>query len=285
MIDAALVLEGGALRSVFTAGVLDVFMNNDLYFKSVFGVSAGALTAANYISKQPGRTAHINLEHTKDANYYGLMCWLKKRSIFNFDYIFGKPINKLIPFDEETFKNSKQQFISVATNCKTGESKYMEEKTYQSLILALKASSSMPLLSQSVVIEDDVFLDGGISDPVPIKKAQEKYSKIVVVLTRECGFRKNKQLYAYSKLLSFAYRNYPLLVDKLLHMPDTYNSCMDYLDQLEKENMIFIIRPKKSVNVSRTEKNRQKLLNLYREGVNEAENLIDCLMNYLDGPV
>lgn len=183
-----------------------------------------------------------------------MLCLLKKRSIFNFDFIFDKPINELIPFDEETFINSKQQFISVATDCKTGEAKYIEEKSYQSLILALRASSSMPLLSQKVVIGDDIFLDGGIADPVPIKKAEEKFSKIVVVLTREYGFRKYKQIYAFSQLLSIVYRDYPLLIDKLLHISDTYNSCMDYLEQLERENKVFIIRPKNQVKVSRAEK-------------------------------
>lgn len=107
-----------------------------------------------------------------------MLCLLKKRSIFNFDFIFDKPINELIPFDEETFINSKQQFISVATDCKTGEAKYMEEKSYQSLILALRASSSMPLLSQKVVIGDDIFLDGGIADPVPIKKQRRSFLKL-----------------------------------------------------------------------------------------------------------
>lgn len=282
MIDAALVLEGGALRSVFTAGVLDIFMSNNLYFKRVLGVSAGALTAANYISKQPGRSAHINLEHTKDVNYYGLLCLLKKRSIFNFDFIFDKPINELIPFDEKTFLNSQQQFIAVATDCKTGEARYLEEKSYHSLILALRASSSMPFLSPKVIIGDDIFLDGGISDPVPIKKAQEKNSKIVVVLTREYGFRMHKPLYAFSKLLSVVYHDYPLLSNKLVHISDTYNSCMDYLDHLEKENMIFVIRPKYPVNVSRAEKDRRKLLSLYEEGVNETEHLMDSLIDYLN---
>lgn len=282
MIDAALVLEGGALRSIFTAGVLDVFMNNNLYFKSVLGVSAGALTAANYISKQPGRTAYINLEFTKDTNYYGLLCLLKKRSIFNFDFIFDKPINELIPFDKSTFINSQQQLISVATDCKTGEAKYFEEKLYESLILSLRASSSMPLLSPKVVIGNDVFLDGGIVDPIPIKKAQERFSKIVVVLTREYGFRNRKQAYALSQLLRIVYRDYPLMIDKLLHISDTYNSCMNYLEQLEKENMILVIRPKNPVSVSRAEKDRVKLLNLYEEGVHEAKSTIGSLFNYLN---
>lgn len=187
-----------------------------------------------------------------------------------------------MPFNEATFLNSKQQFISVATDCKTGGAKYLQEKTYQSLILALRASSSLPLVSPKVQIGDNIFLDGGISDSVPIRKAQEKHSKIVVVLTREYGFRKHKQLYAYSKLISMVYHDYPMLVGKLLHISDTYNSCMDYIEQLEKENKIFVIRPKIPVNVSRTEKNRKKLLNLCEEGVKETEHLIKSLMDYLN---
>lgn len=282
MIDAALVLEGGALRSVFTAGVLDVFMKNDLYFRSVFGVSAGALTAANYISKQPGRTAHINLEHTKDPNYYGLLCLIKKRSIFNFDYIFDKPINQLIPFDEATFSSSSQHFFSVVTNCRTGNAEYLEEKTYQPLTLALRASSSLPLLSPKVSIGEDVFLDGGISDPIPVKKAEDIHSKIVVVLTRERGYRKKKQPYLFLMLYELMYHNYPNLRNRLLHISDTYNSSIDYIEQLEKEKRIFIIRPNNPVNVSRAEKNSVKLSNLYNEGVNETIRLTEHLMDYLN---
>ena len=281
MVKAALVLEGGALRSVYTAGVLDIFMEKNIYFKYVLGVSAGSLTAANYISKQPGRSASINLEHTKDPNYYGLHCFVRKHSIFNFDYIFDKPINESYPFDEETFINSQQEFVAVATDCETGQAVYLQY-SYEKLITILQASSSMPLLSPMVTIDGRNLLDGGISDPVPIKKAQQEgYNKIVVVLTRHQGFRKCTQSFMLSKLYQTAYYKYPKLLNRLLDMPAFYNKCMDRIEELERKGEIFVIRPQKPVVVSRAEKNKKKLTALYEEGLEETLQILDKLEDYL----
>ena len=146
MINAALVLEGGSLRSVYTAGVLDVMMENNMEFAYVIGTSAGALCGGNYIAKEIGRSARINIMHSNDANYYGFSRFLRTGSIFNYDYLYNEPINRLYPYAEDRFLESKQRFVITATNCETGEAVYFEKHTYDDMTAALTASCSIPLL-------------------------------------------------------------------------------------------------------------------------------------------
>lgn len=194
LLNAALVLEGGSLRSLYTAGVLDVFLENNIEFSCIIAVSAGSLTAANYISKQKLRSAKINILHSNKSKYYGIKQFITKKNAFN--YLFNKPINHIYPYDENALLGSKQRFLVTVTDCKTGNPIYFEDKNnYKDLTRALKASSSIPFLADVVNIDGFECLDGGVSDPIGLYKAQkEKYDKIVVVLTREKGFRKKLSL-------------------------------------------------------------------------------------------
>jgi predicted patatin/cPLA2 family phospholipase len=283
MIKAALVLEGGALRGMYTSGVLDTFLKNNMEFECVAGVSAGALNAMSYISKQPGRSAKINLEYCDDPRYIGRKAFIKNKGIIGYDYLFGDISENKVPFDYKAFENTSQRFIIVTTNCEKAETEYLEKSNCNDLFKAAQASSSMPLASAMVEINNNHYLDGAVTTSIPVKWALEQgYEKVVVVLTRDKTYRKPMLSNKMKKLYKLAYHKYPKLIEKLNTMPERYNKLQEELIDLEKEGKIFIIRPEKEVTVSRLEKDKEKLENLYKEGIAEAEKNLDALKEYLE---
>lgn len=282
MIKAALVLEGGALRGMYTSGVLDTFLKNNMEFECVTGVSAGALNAMSYISKQPGRSAKINLEYCDDPRYIGRKAFIKNKGIIGYDYLFGDISENKVPFDFKSFENTNQRFVIVTTNCEKAETEYLERSNCNDLFKAAQASSSMPLASAMVEINNNHYLDGAVTTSIPVKWALEQgYEKIVVVLTRDKTYRKPMITNKMKKLYKLAYHKYPELIEKLNTMPERYNRLQEELLELEKEGRIFIIRPEKEVTVSRLEKDKTKLENLYKEGIVEAERKLESLKEYL----
>ena len=276
MIKAALVLEGGALRGMYTSGVLDTFLKNNMEFECVAGVSAGALNAMSYISKQPGRSAKINLEYCDDPRYIGRKAFIKNKGIIGYDYLFGDISENKVPFDYKSFENTNQRFIIVTTNCEKAETEYLEKSNCNDLFKAAQASSSMPLASAMVEINNNHYLDGAVTTSIPVKWALEQgYEKVVVVLTRDKTYRKPMLSNKMKKLYKLAYHKYPKLIEKLNTMPERYNKLQDEIIDLEKEGKIFIIRPEKEVTVSRLEKDKEKLENLYKEGIAETEKNLD----------
>ena len=283
MIKAALVLEGGALRGMYTSGVLDTFLKNNMEFECVAGVSAGALNAMSYISKQPGRSAKINLEYCDDPRYIGRKAFIKNKGIIGYDYLFGDISENKVPFDYKSFENTNQRFIIVTTNCEKAETEYLEKSNCNDLFKAAQASSSMPLASAMVEINNNHYLDGAVTTSIPVKWALEQgYEKVVVVLTRDKAYRKPMLSNKMKKLYKLAYHKYPKLIEKLNTMPERYNKLQEELIDLEKEGKIFIIRPEKEVTVSRLEKDKEKLENLYKEGIAETEKNLDALKEYLE---
>lgn len=282
MEKGALILEGGSLRSLFTAGVLDVFMENDLYFSDLTGVSAGSLTGANYVSRQPGRTAQINIGFVNDKRYLGVNNLLLHHEIFNFDFLFDTIGREIVPMDLETFSASPMRFTAVATNLETGEPEYFEKSTCSDIFAAIRASSSMPILSKAVVIDGKRYLDGGCSMAIPYQKAiDDGFEKIVLILTRQQGYRKlytrRSILRAYAKY----FRHYPNFIRALFAIPTRYDRQQREIDALEKAGRIFVIRPQKPVNVSHTEKDTAKLTALYNDGRREAGRQMEALRIYL----
>jgi len=283
MIKAALVLEGGALRGMYTSGVLDTFLKNNMEFECVAGVSAGALNAMSYISKQPGKSAKINLEYCDDPRYIGRKAFIKNKGIIGYDYLFGDISENKVPFDYKSFENTNQRFIIVTTNCEKAETEYLEKSNCNDLFKAAQASSSMPLASAMVEINNNHYLDGAVTTSIPVKWALEQgYEKVVVVLTRDRTYRKPMLSNKMKKLYKLAYHKYPKLIEKLNTMPERYNKLQEEIIDLEKEGKIFIIRPEKEVTVSRLEKDKEKLENLYKEGIAEAEKNLDALKEYLE---
>ncbi|MDK2968216.1 patatin family protein [Lacrimispora sp.] len=283
MTEGALVLEGGSLRGVFTAGVLDVFMEQDIEMSYVNGVSAGSMSGMSYVSKQIGRTIKVDLDYVNDKRFLSFRNMVKKRSIFNFDFLFGELSNTLVPFDYETFYQSKQIFEVVATRCKTGKPEYFEKSKCKDFIDAVKASSSIPVLSGMITVGGRKYLDGGCSMPVAYQRAIDLgYKKIVLVLTREQGYRKPP----VDKWTKRGYERYfaplPRFLEALKEVPDRYNRMQEEIDRLEKEGRIYVIRPDHHVTVQRTEQDKRKLEALYQEGRRLALDHMDSLKAYLE---
>jgi predicted patatin/cPLA2 family phospholipase len=281
-INAALVLEGGALRSIYTSGVLDVLMENNLEFSCVVGVSAGALNAANYMARHIGRSAKINILHSNDSNYFGIKQLLLKGSIFNFNYLFYSPIKDLYPYDENTFMTSKQRFLICATDCETGKAIYFEKHNYKELVQALQASSSIPLVSKPVYIDDKICLDGAIADPIGIHKAfSEGFDKQVVVLTRQYGYSETESSKLIKQLCKIIYKRYPELINSLNDSSILYNSLLEEIIKLEEENKIFVIRPSREIKIKSIEKDARKLIDLYFLGREDARNSLPKIYEYI----
>ncbi len=282
MTEGALVLEGGSLRSVFTAGVLDTLLEHGIQLSYVNGVSAGTMAGMNYISGQKGRMLRINKEYLHDKRYMGLGSLVKSRLIFNFDFVFGELSNELVPFDYESFYGSPQKFEVVATRCKTGKPEFFDKSSCSEMMQAVRASSSIPMLSRMVKVDHKNYLDGGVSLPIAYERAFELgYEKVVLVLTRHSGYRKKP----VGSLTARAYERYfaplPNLLNSLYEVPKRYNAMQETIENLEKEGRIFVIRPEFPVRVSRFEQDVRKLEELYGEGTRVAESRLTALTDYL----
>ena len=277
---ATLVLEGGATRGIFTSGALDYLMERDLYFSDVIGVSAGSCNAVDYVSRQPGRTRDCMKE---GKYYYGIRDFVKEKSLMNMDLIFDKYPKELLPFDFETYFNSEINCQIVTTNCLTGKAEYMTEDSDNDRLMKLcRASSSMPLLTPIVNIDNVPYLDGGLADSVPIRRAQQmENEKIVVILTKNQGYRKSVLSPTMQRVYKRAYKSYPNLIRTIFRRSFEYNKTMNYLDQLEKRGEIFILRPQVKP-VSRLERNKETLHAFYEHGYKYTERKFDDLMEYLE---
>ena len=281
---ATLVLEGGATRGIFTSGALDYLMERDLYFSDVIGVSAGSCNAVDYVSRQPGRTRDCMIPTDKEGKYYyGIRDFVKEKSLMNMDLIFDKYPKELLPFDFETYFNSEINCQIVTTNCLTGKAEYMtEDSDNDRLMKRCRASSSMPLLTPIVNIDNVPYLDGGLADSVPIRRAQQmENEKIVVILTKNQGYRKSVLSPTMQRVYKRAYKSYPNLIRTIFRRSFEYNKTMNYLDQLEKRGEIFILRPQVKP-VSRLERNKETLHAFYEHGYKYTERKFDDLMEYLE---
>ena len=281
---ATMVLEGGATRGVFTSGVLDLLMEKDIYTSHVIGVSAGSCNAVGYVSKQPGRTRNCMIPKEKDLGYYyGIRDFVKEKSVMNMDMIFDKYVYEIYPFDFDTYFNSEIECEIVTTNCLTGKAEYMtERKDKDRLMKICRASCSMPLLTPIVNVDGVPYLDGGLADSVPIQRAENmENEKIVVVLTKNAGYRKKTISRGMQRIYRKAYLSYPELIRTIFRRSFEYNKTMNYLDQLEKQGKIFVIRPQVKP-VSRLERNTETLHAFYEHGYKLMERKFDDLMEYLE---
>ena len=273
-----------ATRGIFTSGALDYLMERDLYFSDVIGVSAGSCNAVDYVSRQPGRTRDCMIPTDKEGKYYyGIRDFVKEKSLMNMDLIFDKYPKELLPFDFETYFNSEINCQIVTTNCLTGKAEYMTEDSDNDRLMKLcRASSSMPLLTPIVNIDNVPYLDGGLADSVPIRRAQQmENEKIVVILTKNQGYRKSVLSPTMQRVYKRAYKSYPNLIRTIFRRSFEYNKTMNYLDQLEKRGEIFILRPQVKP-VSRLERNKETLHAFYEHGYKYTERKFDDLMEYLE---
>ncbi len=281
MIEAGLVVEGGGMRGVYTAGVLDYFMEKNLYFDDCYGVSAGACHISSYVSKQIGRSIKVTLDYINDKRYCSVNSLIKTGDMFGVEMLYDIIPNKLELYDYDTFNKFKGNFYSVVTNCKTGKAEYIKIKDMKKDIIAVRASSSLPLLSRIVEINGKEYLDGGITDSIPIKKSiKDGHKKNVVILTRDKTYRKSKP--KFLSLLKFKYKKYPNLVKAIENRYKIYNETLDFLEEEKAKNKVFIIQPKLPVKISRIEKDKDKLKELYDQGYEDAKELYEDLMKFLE---
>lgn len=283
MKNIGLVLEGGGMRGIYTTGVLDFFMDNDLYIPYVIGVSAGACQGVSYVSKQRGRGERAILNHIENPRYISKRNLLFKRSIMDMDFLFDEIPNIYEPFDYDTFFENEQKFILVGTSCRTGEAIYFDGKKDRNekfLLDACRASSSLPFLTPIVDVNGEPVLDGGISDSIPIRKSiADRNEKNIIVLTRGKEYRKKPSNTAF--VAKKMYKAYPKLQETIANRYKVYNETLDYIEKLEEQGDVFVIRPKKKVEIKRMEKDKSKLADFYKTGYEDARDTWEDLMKWI----
>lgn len=277
-----LVLEGGAMRGLFTAGVIDVMMEEKIEYDGIIGVSAGAAFGCNYKSGQIGRVVRYNTRFCRDKRFAGVGSLLKTGNIFNTEFAYGEVPLKYDIFDFKTYESNPMDFYVVCTDVETGEGVYHNYLGQNDHGFDwIRASASMPIVSQIVDIEGKKLLDGGIADSVPIKEFEKMgYDKNVVILTRPADYRKKKN--ALMPLIRMKYRKYPKLVEAMENRHLVYNETLDYVRMQEKAGKLFVIQPRESLNIGKIEKNPERIKAVYEEGRRAMKSRLEELKQFLD---
>lgn len=272
------VLEGGAMRGLYSAGVLDTFLQNNISTNAIYGVSAGALFGINFKSKQIGRAIRYNLKYAHEKNYMGLYSLVTTGDIMNKEFCFNKLVNELDKFDFETFDNSPIDFFAVVSNVETGKAEYLKIKNAKKDLEILRASGSMPFVSRLVEVNNKKYLDGAITDPIPFQKAlDEGYEKIVVVLTRPQNYKKRKENLPYN----LVYAKYPNFIKAANEQYKRYNETLALIEKYENEGKIVVLRPSCDLKIARVEKNLEKLKAIHKLGVDDCLANLEKIKNYL----
>ena len=275
-----LVLEGGGLRGIFTAGVLDFFLEKNIEFDGCIGVSAGSCHACSYLSKQYKRAFNVSVDYLDDKRYCSMHSLITTGDLFGVDFVYGEIPDKLNPIDNETFMKSRTRFQAVITNCRTGEAEYPDVKDFRTDTVYIRASSSLPFLSKMVKINGELYLDGGVSDSIPIKKSIENgNTKNIIIMTRDKKYRKKQS--KLGKISAIRYKKYPNFVELMNTRFSRYNEILEYIYELERQGKVFIIQPETPLNLGRIEKNKEKLTNVYNIGYKEAEKRYSAMIEYL----
>lgn len=274
-----IVLEGGAMRGLFTAGVLDTLLAENIRIDAAFTVSAGALFGVNFFSKQSGRVLRYNKKYLHDKRYMSLHSLLTTGNIVNRDFAFYELPFTLDPFDQETFAQSGADFWVTLTNVETGEAEYVKITDAFAQMEALRATSAMPVVSKIVEIDGKKYLDGGIADSIPLEKCLELgYDKIIVILTRPLEYRKKP---SSTLLFKWFYRRYPKFVARWANRYADYNNTVEKIIELNEKQQIFVIRPSQELNIRRIEKDLTKIQAMYDLGVTDAQSSMINLKAYL----
>ena len=276
-----LVLEGGGMRGLFSAGVLDALLElKELSINGIVGVSSGALFGVNYVSKQKERAVRYNKKYADDKRYMGLHSWITTGNAVNKDFAFYELPYKLDIFDNETFKKADTDFYVVMTNVESGKPEYVLIEDAFAQMEYLRATSALPFASKIIEINGKKYLDGGISDSIPIDFCESLgYDKIIAVLTRPEGTYKEDKLGFLYKLV---YRKYPNLVNSLLNMATDYEKVLAKIKDLENKGKIFVVRPPEVLKIGRLEKNRDKIQRVYDTGLKTGLKELDNIVKYLN---
>ena len=269
----ALVLEGGGMRGVFTSGVLDWMIDNNITFPYLVGVSAGSSNALSFASHQRGRAKYTFSDLQVERHYLGIHNLWRHHSIMDMDLLYRELPEKIWPYDYEAYRTNPMRVESVATDCLTGEAVYLEEKENPERIIDIvRASSALPFACPIAYVDGKPMIDGGIADSIPLQHALEQgYEQAVVVLTRQKGYRKEEK---EVKIPPFIYARYPKLRKAIRTRAMHYNAQVELVERLEQEGRITVIRPDNPVEVARIETDLNKMNALYEHGFEVAERIL-----------
>ena len=280
-----LILEGGAMRGMYTSGVIDTFLENNIHVDGIIGVSAGALFGVNYCSKQIGRALRYNKKYINDksVDYMSFKSLIKTGNLINKDFAFNELPFKLDVFDEKEFQKSKTDFYATITNIKTGKAEYVKVTNTEKQMEVFRATGAMPFVSQFVEIDNELYLDGALGDSIPITQAMNMgYDKLIVVLTRPLNYKKKKPLEILAKI---KYKEYPNLIDAINTRYKKYNETIEKIIDLENKKEVIVIRPTKDLKIKRIERNVDKLQEMYDLGVSDCKELLPNIKSFLSGEV
>jgi len=281
MYQAGVVLEGGGMKGAYTSGVLDFFLEKELEFSSCYGVSSGAVNLCSFLSKQKKRGFKSLTEYMGNNRYCGLYSLITDGNIVNSQFSMDLIPNYLLPFDRENYNKYTGKAYAVATNIVTGRAEYLSMKKMPEGLKNVQASTALPLVFQTVEIDGKLFLDGGISDAIPIQKSiLDGNKKNVVILTKETGYVRKPSVGL--NLIKMRYHKYPKIYEVMKERHNTYNETMEYIRRLEKEGKVFVIQPKVKSDVGRLEKDEKKMLALYNTGYKDAEECYESLLAFLE---
>ena len=276
-----LVLEGGALRAIFSSGVCDGLLDGGIMAGYVIGVSAGIAYGVSYVSQQPRRNLEVVTRFAQDKRYMGWRNLADKdnRSYFGLKFAYGTIPNELVPFDYDAFASFPGEVEAVVTNLNTGRADYLAVPRRDEESVVLQASCAMPLLFPIFEINGQPYLDGGIGDAIPWRRALEKCGRVVVVLTRPRSYRRRPD--RMMKLIRKRYREYPAFVAAMENRAEVYNREREALFQAEREGKLLVIAPQSTLGVARTERDTDKLRLLWAEGYQSAVDRMEEIRRYL----
>lgn len=274
-----LILEGGSFRGIFSAGVMDALLEHGIMADYVIGASAGISNGVSYISKQPRRNLKVFLKYRNDKRYIGQRNLIKQRSVFGLDFVYDEVPNKLELFDWKTYRAFPGQIVVVTTNALTGEPTYMDGKRMDRKFTMLRATCALPLAFPAIKIKGVPYYDGGLSDPIPLKKAMaDGCTKNIVVLTRPEGYIKD--VTSEAKLAARVYhRKYPKIAEEMVTRHIGYNETTEYIKELEKKQEVFVFRP--SHPIESFEKDERILKQSYEMGYQMVVDRLSELKEYL----
>ncbi|TKC14895.1 patatin-like phospholipase family protein [Robertmurraya kyonggiensis] len=282
MENTGLVLEGGGSRGVYTGGVLRYLMEEEIYFPYIVGVSAGACNGTSYVSRQIDRNKIVTIDYANHPEFLSLRNLIKKGQLFGMDFLFDTLPNDLVPFDFDTYYKAKEEFVVGVTDCLSGEPVFYKKDAYtnKEVLTLLRASSSLPLVAPVVHFDNRILMDGGISDPIPIKQSvTDGNPKNVVILTQTRGYVKKPQSMGW--YLRKKYSQYPGLLKAIENRHNVYNETLQYIFDEEKKGNIFVVAPTDKLEVGRYERNIGKLDALFQKGIEDIKKIAEPLKEFL----
>lgn len=279
-----LVLEGGSMRALFSAGVLDTFMDENIKIDGIIGVSAGALFGPNYFSKQKGRALRYNQRFCKDVRNISLLSFILTGNLVNKKFAYYDITTKYDIFDNETYMKNNTGYYAAVTNIETAQAEYLELNDVLKDMEVLRATAALPILCRIVPINHKKYLDGGIADSIPVLKCKEMgYDKIIVVLTRPIEYRKKPLNDKVLKLVKLLYKKYPKFIQLMENRHERYNEQVELVKKMEENKEIFVIRPTSPIHLKTIERNPDDLQEVYDLGIKDCKNKLNELKEYLKG--